>query len=211
VEPPANACQKRLSALKGTREFSAGSLSAQDSLSVWPKQPEVSVFPRDATLRFTVVAAVFRPGEPLRAMRIRQSGSVDTCGRDVAARFSTCPWSSFPIPLWRHVFQRVRELTTHVLRGRVGSPAGIAEHAPLARRLGECVADTRARFTPRRLTLASVSADPSFPIPLWRHVFQRVRGPASPSPCGGTFFNVSVVQLPRGLLRSMRSPAPAAR
>ena len=47
------------SSLEGATGISAGSSRARHSLSVWPRQPEVSVFPRGATLRFTVVAAGF--------------------------------------------------------------------------------------------------------------------------------------------------------
>jgi hypothetical protein len=76
VEPPTNACWKRRAALKGTSEISARSSVHHDSLSVRPRQPEVSVFPRDATLRFTAVAAVFRPGEPRTAVRVLQAALV---------------------------------------------------------------------------------------------------------------------------------------
>ena len=76
MEPPTNACWKRRAALKGTLGISARSSVHHDSLSVRPRQPEVSVFPRDATLRFIALAAVFRRGEPRTGVWIRQGALV---------------------------------------------------------------------------------------------------------------------------------------
>jgi hypothetical protein len=76
MEPPTNACWKRRAALKGTSGISARSSVHHDSLSVRPRQPEVSVFPRDATLRFAALAAVFRLGEPRTVVRMGQGALV---------------------------------------------------------------------------------------------------------------------------------------
>ncbi len=64
------------SSLEGATGISAGSSLARHSLSVWPRQPEVSVFPRVRPCVLPSLQQVFSPGEPRAAVRIRQAAPV---------------------------------------------------------------------------------------------------------------------------------------
>ena len=157
------------SSLEGATGISAGSSRARHSLSVWPRQPEVSVFPRGATLRFTFVAAGFSPWRTTRG-RADQAGCAGGQSPPGSERSHKSPGRksgdtgslSSPGSAW-HAGRRSRPITAgtaevssqwlfrhHALWSRIPQPGAKNPKAPRASADPGSAGSERSHQSPRR-------------------------------------------------------------